>query len=832
MKSLNANPAPSHCLHGSAALVLVLCGLILASGCRKSDSGTHPSSVEDSASAAKSDPVKTAEVVTDVPQSTDAILKAMVAAYQTAQNYSDKGTVSIRGTKAGKPMDDQPVDYTMAFERPNKLRLAVFRGAVISDGNQWHAFVQHIPGQIVERKAPARITPAEIFSDAMLMDAITQGPTMGVSWLPVQALLLLADDPLKTLLYGVQKTESLAPTPLNGNLCDRVAITRADGTAVLWIDRQSRILRRLELPIDAINRDAQAQQAKIEAIVADFHDAQFDAKIDSRAFAIEVPKDVQAVPFLVTPAHMLLSKPSPDFAFTALDGKRIDRKSLEGTIAVLGMWSSGGDGQVNPSPMVLGAMERVAKKYKDNAKVSFLAVHVDPAETPDENLKAMAAELHPTIPIARDPNYDAGMKLGLRQVPAYYILDPNGVIEDFYFGFDKNLEDGLAGKIESLLAGKSVSQDTVALAKEQHDQHVAELAKYVASELYLQPGTEPPKVEIAAATQPKTFSLAPLWKSADVKAPGNLLVVPHADGVARLLVIESAKSVIEIGPDGKLSATHPLEIDEKEVITFLRTAVDGSGKRYYAASGLVQPRVHVFDENWKRVSHYPANAIEEGQTHAGIADAQLADLDGDGKLELVVGYFGAVGVEIASLDGNRLMRNRELANVSRLVVLGRDQSGNRSLLCAADGVLVRLDSKLDRLDDIKLNRMVNWVAVDDLDAGQKSDICCLCPTDAFAQVAVGTNARGQELWDHVLPQGMFERPVEQVLTGRLFSDGPGLWILLGADGSVRFLDSTGKLVDQFNQGASLAGLAIMPIDGKPALIVATKESLEAYRMAK
>ena len=88
------------------------------------------------------------------------------------------------------------------------------------------------------------------------------------------------------------------------------------------------------------------------------------------------------------------------------------------------------------------------------------------------------------------------------------------------------------------------------------------------------------------------------------------------------------------------------------------------------------------------------------------------------------------------------------------------------------------------------------------------------------------------MWDHMLPQGMFERPVEQVLTGRLFSDGPGLWILLGTDGSVRFLDSTGKLLDQFNQGASLAGLAIMPIDGEPTLIVATKESLEAYRMAR
>ena len=46
MKSLNGTPAPSLCLRGTAAIVLVLCGLILASGCRKSDSGTHPSSVE------------------------------------------------------------------------------------------------------------------------------------------------------------------------------------------------------------------------------------------------------------------------------------------------------------------------------------------------------------------------------------------------------------------------------------------------------------------------------------------------------------------------------------------------------------------------------------------------------------------------------------------------------------------------------------------------------------------------------------------------------------------------------------------------------------------
>ena len=67
MKSLNGTPAPSLCLRGTAAIVLVLCGLILASGCRKSDSETHPSSVEKSASAANSDPAKSTEVVPESP---------------------------------------------------------------------------------------------------------------------------------------------------------------------------------------------------------------------------------------------------------------------------------------------------------------------------------------------------------------------------------------------------------------------------------------------------------------------------------------------------------------------------------------------------------------------------------------------------------------------------------------------------------------------------------------------------------------------------------------------------------------------------------------------
>ena len=52
----------------------------------------------------------------------------------------------------------------------------------------------------------------------------------------------------------------------------------------------------------------------------------------------------------------------------------------------------------------------------------------------------------------------------------------------------------------------------------------------------------------------------------------------------------------------------------------------------------------------------------------------------------------------------------------------------------------------------------------------------------------------------------------------------------GADGSIHILSGDGKPLDRFNYGAALHGLATTDIDGKPALIVASAEGVEALRV--
>ena len=99
-------------------------------------------------------------------------------------------------------------------------------------------------------------------------------------------------------------------------------------------------------------------------------------------------------------------------------------------------------------------------------------------------------------------------------------------------------------------------------------------------------------------------------------------------------------------------------------------------------------------------------------------------------------------------------------------------------------------------------------------------------------VALGLNLQGTLLWTYPLPLGVFQRPVEPIVAGRLAPGDAGQWLLPAADGSIHVLAADGRPIDRFNYGASLAGLATVDWDGTRLLIVATGETLEAWRVER
>jgi len=173
-----------------------------------------------------------------------------------------------------------------------------------------------------------------------------------------------------------------------------------------------------------------------------------------------------------------------------------------------------------------------------------------------------------------------------------------------------------------------------------------------------------------------------------------------------------------------------------------------------------------------------------------------------------------------------------VVGVWRLAVLGQGAGAKPTLLCTNElGFLVLLDGQGKPVGQIRAaNRTINWIVAADLGTQNKTALCALGLVEPFTQVALGLGPNGEELWSYPLPKGVFERAPEQVVAGRLFLDGPGQWILPGADGSIHVLGPDGKLIDRFNYGASLSGLATTVIDNRPVLVVATKDSVEAWKV--
>jgi hypothetical protein len=126
--------------------------------------------------------------------------------------------------------------------------------------------------------------------------------------------------------------------------------------------------------------------------------------------------------------------------------------------------------------------------------------------------------------------------------------------------------------------------------------------------------------------------------------------------------------------------------------------------------------------------------------------------------------------------------------------------------------------------------MFHWIAAADLDGAAPAELCGLSARELGVSEVVGVNLKGELLWTYPLPKGVHERPIEQIVPGKLRTSGPGQWLIPAADGSIHVIAADGKPIDQFNYGAVLHGVAAAVWNGQPVLLIASANGVEAFQV--
>jgi len=807
-------------------LVLGLAACLGCGGDQKSSEGNRPDGSPPSGGEAPS-----TSAAAPAPEDARAVLEAMAKAYTSAPGYQDRGYVVLRGRVDGQPAEHK-LDYQVALARPGRIRVQVYSGTMVCDGQTFYGSVAAAPQRVLRRPVPAPFGIRTLWADMILARSLADGPTISFSWPPIQVVLLMAEDPLKTLLERQTALTLISPGQIEEHPCHRVEVSRPEGKTVYWIDKEDHVLRRIEYPVSLFSPSGAAADSPVESFTVELADARLAAPSDPRAFAYEVPEAARTVDALIPLELEKLGQPAPEFFFVGLDGKSVTLKSLAGKVVLLDFWAT----WCEPCREWLPALQAVYDRYRDDARVAFLAVSVDAAKVSDADVKKVLDELRVQIPGYRDSQQFAFEKFGVVGVPTTLLIGSDGKIQDFESGARPGASGMLAGRIERLLAGKDLSADArQAFAAESAD-YASDLEQMVKTDLFIHPRDRimgMPETSAAERSAPERMKLSPLWRCDELDMPGDLLAVERSDGPPRLFVVNQGRTIVELDTQGKVIARAELKLPSAEPIQFLRTAVGPAGKRYFLGSAHGGQQVHLFDDGWQLLSSFPPEATTN--RHAGVADVQVADFDGDGGLEVCVGFRELVGVKCVALDGATLgpvkWSQRGVANVTKMALGRLDAQRKRTVLCTNDrSSLAVIDAAGHMAGEISLDgRLLYWVSSANPDDPGPVQMCGLSAPKEGQNVALGMDAAGNLLWQCELPDGLpygsrLATPV------RIVPAQPTQWLLVGADASLHLVSAEGRRLDGFRYGAAIHSVAVVELDGQNVLIVASPGSVEALRV--
>lgn len=783
--------------------------------------------------------------------SPEVLLTKVRSKYATAKSYSDNASLKQRGVNRSRgTITEMPFTYlSLMFERPNRYALTYedavpgsqgkTKYRVVSDGKRIRSSASQLPEQIHEAVAPRETTTDNLIPEPELRSAILQ---VALENLFPQLAMMLTPDAEKAIFPRATQLEMLSDEKIGDNDCYRIRLTEPEGARVLWIDKDKLLLRRMEIPIES-QRDAldPAGQFVSFSVDLDFENISLNAEFADEATHLDVPEDGRLVRRFVPPPPSgpsdALGRQVKEFGFTDAQGTAVTPSSLEGKIAVFDFWST----DCPPCKENTPALETAYQTLKEFDDVVFYAVSTDPKGLATPAVEKVLQSWGGSFPLLRDFDKHAFYQLDIRATPTLLVIGPDKRLQAQHLGILEDADD-LVAKISSLRDGG----DLVALAKEEHaeqlKQHDAILeAATLQTSLADDP---PPRAEIAPRKLPEHLQIEELWSSklANLNVPGDVqaMVVRGAEPgdfkvdrtrvapildleIKEILVLDAGEAVVRFDGEGKFLGRIDLPKHAEKDSGFIRTTVDTDGVSWYLVSGAGWQQVFLYDEDWKLKLAFP------DEPHSGVGDARFVNFKNDAAPSVVVGYRGGRGIQAGNLEGQLQWTNRHLDHVLQVANHPIPKSPDQSLWCTSTrGTVLEItaDGKSQREFPVVGHSMIALV----MPVGTVGGPCGLGLMRPGQYALVAFYGKDVVRWSYELPAGEYAGPIPPILTiGQSAYDT--YRVVAGPDGSLHFVDLDGKLVDRFDYGKPIAGLAAVPSDQGTILLVSAGNRLTAWRIA-
>ena len=752
--------------------------------------------------------------------------------YRETTAYHDQGTLHISYKLQGRFMEE-PHLWSVDFQRDGKLKSSVYQVRLLSDGQRLSCFIYDFRSANLDNQRLIRAFRGALPLRTLFQDGISRHYLTGQNELPLHknssrenttlfppALGLLTDTVSIPWLNSDQ-IERREDASLFGRMCWQLCYTDDELRYLVWIDQQDHLIRQIKYPIELLDARLQDNPSvtNIE-LVARFPQASTQPNPDASRFQHVFPQSAKLVSaFVAVPEPFpstAIGQPIPELGLRHSNGSAVQQSIWKGKVALLAWLPASSYGE-----------QLSAKLAQLATQISNQDYHVAEISVPSDDLPLTMGSRGTTgggeHAFYQDTGFEGGKAIGVKHYPTLAIIDRNGQLQYVRSLSDASFEQNeLAELLLRVRSGDNVAAE-MRLEYERFLEAYHERLATVSLDSQSTNGQD-----LVTPGQPQYLSATKVWENTLLRQPGNLLATPDR----QLLAVDGWRTLAQLDDTGKLVRSSEMELPSRQTISRLRLSTPPSATVNTSA-------LLAFSTMGKQI-HLIPSLLPQSQLAAETAySVRQEDMD---RIADVLTYEASPGVNRALVThhghGQTVSVNLATGQVAPLcdatfqsmALLDLPNASPALIGCNGKATLLKMDLAGNQQQTIATElRAITRVHIEQA-VGAPPAICLIGTDQQGRWVAMGCDQSFNKKWLTSLGNQSFDTQIEPVTYAKTASASSGIWAIATQDGRIQLVGDDGLLIDQWNYGKPIYGLAMIPQGDRYLLAISTENCVEGWQL--